>query len=803
MTLSFSKILIAVAALCIFTGPAFAQEVEPPNPVRNSDPEVNKPKPNVRRKPSAADKKREEIEQTIQKGNDARASNQYKTAVDAYAHVANILSPKEARAHYGLGNVYADLSCPDSAIASYRTALSYKRDYRDAIIALGYVLANKHRFDEAESQFKELFNSKKDDPAGNIGLGFVSWKRKNYDEAIKQLNLVINGQTVKKLDRSLALLVLGDVYRERANWAQAKTTYQKAIELYQGDDFTRWVASQAYVGLGLSELFPAMSDFSRFTHDERNTQDRERVIKAARQAEDYMVRAIYDFKYGHPNSYLYWALALQYQLRFPDAESKFNEYYKKIDELEGQVPSLAKTKTCDYGFVALRANYYSYMGHFLQQQRFLTSDPQETAKLDNKAIENFQQAVRLRSDDAGAYSTLAGIFLMRKQYAEAAEQYEHALSHARNESQKTNYYRGRGFVFSRMGRFSEAVADLKRAISIEPDEVTQYWLLSSVYDDQGMWDEAISAGRSAMEREKPPVAHSYQFLANTHYKAARQTRNAAHFEEALKLARKAIEISPTFASGYLLLGRIYKSYNNGIGADEILRNFQLAAQYDPRNPQIFLSLGDQYLLLKNENAAIKSYSEAIALKPDWAEAYWALGLAYHQKGDDAEAARQLENAIKHDPKHLIAYLDLANVYDKQKRHEEAILLSLKATEEFPTDYLPYKELARIYTNSKKIHEAIRYYEKSIELVKGNEAWVGEVMKCRVLRLRSQYSESISCAQNLKLPASGDPAQIPYEIGLTHVASGNKEAAQKQYEELRKLQSSRAEDLLRQINEMKR
>ena len=107
MTLSFSKILITVAALCIFTGPTFAQDVAAP---RNSDPEVNK---KISRKPSAADKKREEIEQTIDKGNLARANNQYKNAVDAYNHVANILSPKDARAHYGLGNVYVDLSGPD------------------------------------------------------------------------------------------------------------------------------------------------------------------------------------------------------------------------------------------------------------------------------------------------------------------------------------------------------------------------------------------------------------------------------------------------------------------------------------------------------------------------------------------------------------------------------------------------------------------------------------------------------------------------------------------------------------------
>lgn len=76
------------------------------------------------------------------------------------------------------------------------------------------------------------------------------------------------------------------------------------------------------------------------------------------------------------------------------------------------------------------------------------------------------------------------------------------------------------------------------------------------------------------------------------------------------------------------------------------------------------------------------------------------------------------------------------------------------------------------------------------------------MRCRIIRLRGQFGDSITCVQNIKLPSSGDPAQIPYEIGLTHVASKNKEAAFTKYEQLKRMNSNLAENLLRAINEMK-
>ena len=772
--------------------------------IKTADPVVEAKylgKTNSRRKLAPEDAKRRAIALAITEGNEARREGKFQLAVAAYERAVT-LDAKDPRGRYGLGNVFANLTCTDSAIAEYRAALHLKNDFRDALIGLGYTLANKQRFDEAESQFQQLLKVKKDDPAGLIGLAFVLWKRKKYDEAINGFIKIGTTESINSDDRAVAYLFLGDIHKERDKWDNAREAYKKAVTLNSGAT-TNFVSVEAYLGLGQTELLPAMERFGNFAPDERRTEDREQVISAAREAAEHFRRAIYEFKYNHPTGYLFLAIALEYQLLFRDAENTFSSYLKKVQELEDQLPTLAKTKTCDYGFATLRARYYHFQAMSFQQERFLTSDYQKVAELDRKTIECLEHMIRLNADDAGGYSILAGVYYMQQKYAAAIEQFDNALSREKNEKNKARHYSGRGMSYSHMQRPKDAIDDLNRAIKIAPEVATTYWHLALVYDHQGNLDEAISVAERAMAREQPLKAHSHFFLASFYFRKARKSRNDADYEQAIKLANQAISVQPSYASPYLLLGNVYKHYKGGARVDEAIVNYELAAKYDPHNPSIPFGLGDVYYSIKNnDNAAIQNLTQALKLKPDFTAAYWMLGKAYLSKGNYAEAVKQFENAIKSDPKYVDAYLDLADVYAQQKNYEDAIKWLLKATEEVPTDYLPYKEAARIYSHHQKNDEAIRHYEKAIALVDRDLAWFGEVMKCRVLRLRRQYPEAISCLESVKMPGSADPAQIPYDLGLTYAASGNKQAAQARYDELIRLKSSLAEDLLRQINEMK-
>ena len=102
-------------------------------------------------------------------GNKARDENHYQLALASYEKVRT-LDPEDERAPYGLGNVYVDLYCNDSAIEAYSSALKRNNKYLEALIGLGHAYAAKERFDDAEAQFRAAINVKSRRPLKQISV---------------------------------------------------------------------------------------------------------------------------------------------------------------------------------------------------------------------------------------------------------------------------------------------------------------------------------------------------------------------------------------------------------------------------------------------------------------------------------------------------------------------------------------------------------------------------------------------------------------------------------------------------------
>ena len=81
----------------------------------------------------------ERVEDLLDKGNEARDSRNFAGAEDAYKEVLK-LKPRDARAAYGLGNIYADQQRWDDAEAAYREAVAWAPNDADAHVALSVVL---------------------------------------------------------------------------------------------------------------------------------------------------------------------------------------------------------------------------------------------------------------------------------------------------------------------------------------------------------------------------------------------------------------------------------------------------------------------------------------------------------------------------------------------------------------------------------------------------------------------------------------------------------------------------------------
>lgn len=106
-----------------------------------------------RAKPSAVS---ERIEDLLDKGNSARDARKFAEAEDSYKGVLK-LKARDARAAYGLGNIYSDQQRWDDAEAAYRNSVAWAPTNADAYVALSFVLVqprtggdNAKRFADAE-----------------------------------------------------------------------------------------------------------------------------------------------------------------------------------------------------------------------------------------------------------------------------------------------------------------------------------------------------------------------------------------------------------------------------------------------------------------------------------------------------------------------------------------------------------------------------------------------------------------------------------------------------------------------------
>jgi len=241
---------VSFAALCLSLGIAtnvFGQDVGGgvgggAGIFRAKNPEAKK-KPATSTKPVArttgptrprASNITERVEDLLDKGNEARDARKFAEAEDAYKEILK-LKPRDARAAYGLGNVYSDQQRWDDAEAAYRNSVAWAPSDADAYVALSVVLVQPHaegdnakRFADAESFARR---SVQIDPKNAVG-----WDRLGV--ALQARGLA-NSETEHSYRRAIELdpqfavayAHLARMLNRARRPAEATPLYEKAIEL--------------------------------------------------------------------------------------------------------------------------------------------------------------------------------------------------------------------------------------------------------------------------------------------------------------------------------------------------------------------------------------------------------------------------------------------------------------------------------------------------------------------------------------------------------------------------------------------
>ena len=166
------------------------------------------------------------VEAQVNLGNVLRDQKKLTEAMACYEQALR-QRPDLAEAHNNLACLFQEHKRFDDAVRHLRSALRIKPDYLEAHNNLGLALLSMEQHEESEACFRGALRIKPDSAEAHHGLGKLMHAQNNFDEAIASY------QRALELEPRLAAARhdLGCVFQAHGNLAQAEACYAQALSV--------------------------------------------------------------------------------------------------------------------------------------------------------------------------------------------------------------------------------------------------------------------------------------------------------------------------------------------------------------------------------------------------------------------------------------------------------------------------------------------------------------------------------------------------------------------------------------------
>ena len=165
---------------------------------------------------------------------------------------------------------------------------------------------------------------------------------------------------------------------------------------------------------------------------------------------------------------------------------------------------------------------------------------------------------------------------------------------------------------------------------------------------------------------------------------------------------------------------------------------------EPEDPW---ELFDRALALQNSGAldgAIASYEKAVAIKPDYHEAWNNLGSAYDDKEEYGRAIECLQKALEIKPDAHEAWYNMGLAYAHKEEYGQAIERFQRAVDINPDYHEAWDNMGVAYGDKREYDQAIRCYQKAVAINPDyHEAWYNMGV---AYDDKGEYDRAIECYQ---------------------------------------------------------
>ncbi|MCX6139627.1 MAG: tetratricopeptide repeat protein, partial [Candidatus Kapabacteria bacterium] len=208
----------------------------------------------------------------------------------------------------------------------------------------------------------------------------------------------------------------------------------------------------------------------------------------------------------------------------------------------------------------------------------------------------------------------------------------------------------------------EAIAPLEETMFRRPDMNGVVQQLAQCYFKTGKIAESIDLYARVVDHD--PGSFTVRLAYGEALMADRR------FDSATVQLKEAIRLQPLKADAYLALTSALQELKR---SDEALALSRELTRLVPNDPMGWYNVGLLSLAAKQPDSSIRAFKRAIALRANYAEAYFNIAFVYEERGFDEDAVSSLKRCATISP--LLApdaYNSLAIMYRKSGRFEEAI-----------------------------------------------------------------------------------------------------------------------------------
>ena len=291
------------------------------------------------------------------------------------------------------------------------------------------------------------------------------------------------------------------------------------------------------------------------------------------------------------------------------------------------------------------------------------------------AIQSFDQAIALGAEDRDILFNLAYAYFRLGNFEQAVDQFKRVL----------NRYPGDYEAHLQMARSHRelqqteaAIHEYQRAAASGNSDFFVHFELASLYQAENKLDASYQSLRRALE-----LNPEYPELAGSLFSLAMAFKGRQQFEKARALTAKGTALDPGNAEYHYQLGLLYKQNSEySLAVDSLTR----AKQLEFTGGDLQYSLAYALINLGEDETALETLLELLAVSPDHEYAHADLARIYHRRDDIGSAIGEFEVDLKLTPEDFFSHYDLGLLYRDQGNLHSArkhLEIASKLNPEYP------------------------------------------------------------------------------------------------------------------------